>query len=295
MTFLPSLNFTTFDPVTGHTATSANSSCNVIALGFVYQKQVKIFNFDAASWPQRGTTLTQNYPGYGSVISLSRNGNYLAVGAPLSDNDAGRVYVYKWNGSNYVSHTTNGDGFLAIGNTPYIPNPPVFWNIGRFGSSLSISDDGSTLAVGVPGAIDSLFGSMGQVVIFTRLINGQWIQDGIVDYSDTYPVLTPSRFGQSVCLNSTGDLLAISFFGEFGDETYGIYSGGFSVYASAAGSWERIFKYQHPGNTENFGETLSMTADGTKIGFASDSATGIVKVFTRVGNTYIDSGNNISF
>jgi hypothetical protein len=69
---------------------------------------------------------------FGYAVSISGDGNHVAVGAPLSNN--GQTYVYFWN------------GYTWVGTDPLSGTDPT----SGFGSSVDLSKDGTTLAIGAP-------------------------------------------------------------------------------------------------------------------------------------------------
>ena len=117
-------------------------------------------------------------------MSLSNNGEVLAVGAPIS-NGLGYVKIYKYDGSQYSEVTT-------IAET--IPNY-------RFGYAVSLSGDGKRLAVGQPWASWGGYAYVYNVDLSTKLATeifydyGAWFGSG--------------QFGYSVALSDDSNLLAV--------------------------------------------------------------------------------------
>ena len=115
-------------------------------------------------WTQRGSVVSQQ-GGFGHSVALSQyDGNILVVGAPffrtfeLTDSayiplSEGRVYIYKWNGSNYTLQQTlnSPSGTLDLqqdGNTPL--SQWATWKNFYFGYSLGVTDIGDKIIVGEP-------------------------------------------------------------------------------------------------------------------------------------------------
>ena len=76
----------------------------------------------------------------GYSVSLSANGNIVAIGAVNNDangNNNGHVRVYSWNGSTWDQVGNDIDGEMG-GNGDF------------FGFSVSLSDDGNIVAIGGP-------------------------------------------------------------------------------------------------------------------------------------------------
>ena len=129
---------------------------------------------------------------FGGSVSLNHDGTILAVGSPDSSSSPGYVSIFKLESSVWTKKLTiSGD---EIGD--------------RFGASISLSDDGYTLAVGAPNHNSN----KGQVKIY-NIFNGQsWTEsqlgsdlDGLDDYTSS-----GGEFGSSVSLSGNGRILAAS-------------------------------------------------------------------------------------
>ena len=70
-------------------------------------------------------------------VSLSKDGNTLAIGAKAHDNAKGHTRVFKWNGSAWASMGAEIDGQAAGDESGY---------------SVSLNADGTKLAIGAPEA-----------------------------------------------------------------------------------------------------------------------------------------------
>lgn len=130
---------------------------------------------------------------FGWSVSISGDGNVIAVGAPFDDIgrnlDQGSVYIFVRRQRQWIQQQklTAVDG--AAGD--------------RFGLSLSISSDGNTLVIGVPYIKISEKREQGSAYVFVRS-GEQWIQqqkltawDGSVD----------DQFSHSVFLSGSGNLI----------------------------------------------------------------------------------------
>eukprot|EP00956_Cyclotella_meneghiniana_P013274 scaffold19059_cov39-Cyclotella_meneghiniana.AAC.1 len=116
-----------------------------------YSGHVRVFKLVGTSWSQIGQDILGEAKGdyFGYSVSLSSDGSVLAVGAPYNDgsgSNTGHVRVFKLVDSNWVQMGQDIDGE---------PNPRCDWA----GSSVSLSSDGSVLAIGAPrndgSAVDS--------------------------------------------------------------------------------------------------------------------------------------------
>ena len=270
---------------------------------------VYVFAASGGGWSQQAYLKASNPEAgdnFGQAVSLSRDGDTLAAGAPLEDSaallingsqgdnsaaDSGAAYVFTrtgvtWSQQVYVksSNTDAGD---------------------HFGHALALAGDGATLAVTAPfedsaalsiggDAVDDCEGIVlincepdsGAAYIYAR--NGAtWGAQAYVKASNT---TAQDNFGQAVALSFAGDLLAVGAHledsqttgvgGEQSDDG-AIQSGAVYVYERAAGEWgNRAYaKASTSGVGDNFGFDLGLSDDGTTLvvgGPLEDSAaTGI--------------------
>ncbi|MCH2131977.1 MAG: FG-GAP repeat protein, partial [Pirellulaceae bacterium] len=102
--------------------------------------QVYRYDFGTGVWNQHGPDIHGNAVGdqFGSSIALSSDGSTVAIGAPGNADVAGHTQVYR-----YDSGTGTWDQFGADmeGET----------DDDQFGSSVALSADGNTVAIGAPG------------------------------------------------------------------------------------------------------------------------------------------------
>ena len=121
---------------------------------------VKLFEWNGITWTQKGSdilgTNTNQY--LGASISLTGNGNTIAIGSPNNNSGTGIVQVYKWIVNGWVQ-----EGLNITGSSIHE----------YFGSSVSINGNGNFLAVGIPGK-DGIGDWDGETRTFS-LINANWI------------------------------------------------------------------------------------------------------------------------
>ena len=98
---------------------------------------VRIFDWSGGTWTQVGMDIDGAVAGdrLGYDVSLSADGNRVAIGSSHHNNGAGHVRIYDWDGSNWskIGSDINGE---AAGD--------------RFGRSVSLSADGNRLGIGAP-------------------------------------------------------------------------------------------------------------------------------------------------
>jgi len=145
------------------------------------------------SWDQRGSDIDGEVAGdqSGYSVSLSSDGTILAIGGIFNDgsgSNAGHVRVYVWNGTSWNQRGSDIDGEVA-GDTS--------------GYSVSLSSDGTILAIGATGN-DGSGSNAGHVRVYVW--NGtSWNQRG----SDIDGEAAGDLSGYSVSLSSDGTILAI--------------------------------------------------------------------------------------
>ena len=140
----------------GAPGTWFGSVSNINGYAYVFTK-----DSTGNGWTQRGSVVSQQ-GGFGHSVALSqKDGNILAVGAPfyntLVPNNSGnidfnsipvsegKVYIYKWDGSNYTLQQTlnSPSGTLST-------STPATWQNFYFGYSLGITNVGHKIIVGEP-------------------------------------------------------------------------------------------------------------------------------------------------
>jgi hypothetical protein len=111
--------------------------------------QTAIYDWDGSQWVQRGNAIEGSniLDQCGYAVSLSGNGNRIAVGYRASDlafTGAGQVRVFDWTGTTWAQ---NGDPILGDDTDTYC------------GHSVGLSDDGAVLGVGLTrGSVIDPFG-----------------------------------------------------------------------------------------------------------------------------------------
>ena len=127
---------------------------------------VRVFEFSGGSWSQLGSDIDGEAAGdeFGESVSLSSDGTILAVGAVGNDESgmtAGHARVFEFSGGSWSQLGSDIDGEAAYDN---------------FGQSVSLSSDGTILAVGGWGN-DGTANGAGHVRVF-EFSGGSWSQLG---------------------------------------------------------------------------------------------------------------------
>ena len=214
---------------------------------------VRIFRVDARNrYAQFGSDLYGETPGdyFGEAVSISADGKTIAVGAPW-DSSLNRSYV------RVFRLKTNSDQYTQLG------SDIVGAAAGdQFGHSVSISADGTTIAVGAPFNSDNgRFSGHVRVYRYTASIDN-YVQIG----SDIDGEAAHHYVGASVSLSANGATIAI---GAQNWKPVGrFYSGRIRVYRFNAdiGRYEQLGSDIEGGATaDTLGYAVSISADGETI------------------------------
>jgi hypothetical protein len=234
---------------------------------------VRIYDLSNGIWTQRGLDLDGEWGGdeFGHSISLSSDGTIIAIGAPYNDGGntggyyrIGRVYVYEW-----VNNAWSQKGLDLVGAANY----------DEFGVSVSLSSDGTMLAVGAPRA-DINGADSGEVTVY-EWVNNAWSQRGSSIAGST----ASDILGYRVSLSSDGSVLAAGALGN---------SGHFEVY-----EWDNgITDWSQRGlDISGYMSSLSLSSDGTVIaigGRLNDTTNGTdsgdVRVYAWNSTAWIQRG-----
>ncbi len=160
---------------------------------FMTTGHVRIFEFSGGSWTQLGANIDGEaaYDNSGWSVSLSSDGSRVAIGARGNDgggSDSGHVRIYEFSGGNWTQLGADIDG-EADGD--------------RSGYSVSLSSDGSRVAIGAP-YNDGGGSESGHVRVY-ELSGGIWTQLG----ADIDGEAAGDQSGWSVSLLSDGSRVAI--------------------------------------------------------------------------------------
>lgn len=214
-------------------------------LGFTSgQGQVRVFRNIKDTWVQIGQDLYgQNaLASAGTSVDLSADGTTVAFGAPNtqvspSTSFIGNVEVYQLQGNTWVQKGTdiNGDGSII-----------------KFGQSVSLSDDGSIVAISQTGDPANInVSQIGRVKVY-QFVNNQWTQIGNTIFGQA----ERDEFGWRVSLSASGTILAIS----------SATSNVVLVYQLIGSVWTQIGEALLGENTgDRFGYSIGLTKDGSKL------------------------------
>jgi len=202
---------------------STSSDGVIIAVGTPFngsnRGHVRVYENIDGIWTQIGADIDGEAVGdfSGNSISLSSNGNTLAVGASGNDgngNGSGHVRVYENISDTWSQIGSDIDG-EAVGD--------------ESGFSVSLSSNGNMLAVGAVGNNDNT----GHVRVYEK-ISGTWTQIG----ADIDGEAVGDESGVSVSLSSNGSVVAIGASDNDGEN--GSDSGHVRVYKYISGIWTQV-------------------------------------------------------
>ncbi len=205
------------------------------------------------NWVQIGSDIDGEsyYDESGGYVSLSSDGSTVAIGAGYNDGngtDSGhvRIYSYDSGSSTWTQMGSDIDGESAGDYSGY---------------SVSLSSDGSTVAIGA-GSNDGNGNSSGHVRIYSYDSGSStWTQMGSdIDGESSYDFS-----GYSVSLSSDGTTVAI---GATSNDGNGTYSGHVRIYSYDSGSstWTQMGSdIDGESSYDRSGESVSLSSDGSTV------------------------------
>ena len=237
---------------------------------------VRVYKNNSGTWEQIGSDIDGKNAGdlFGSSVSLSSDGSIIAIGGYRNDangSNSGHVRIYKNNSGIWEQIGSDIEGSKKGD---------------EFGYSVSLSSDGSIVAIG--GWLGDAGGANSGTVKVYENNSGSWEQIG----SDIYGEKKQDRSGGSVSLSNDGSIVAI---GALHNDGNGDDSGHVRIYKNISGSWEQIgtdFDGDNPG--DKFGQTISLSGDGSclAIGALYNNGNGTESGQVRVFTTNRDDGDS---
>ena len=171
-----------------------SSNGNIVAVGapgVSNDSYVRVYKNENGSWVQIGNDIENDgiLERVGSGVAISDDGTIVAVGArQAGDLDKGHVRIYK-----NENGTWSKIGNDIIGEA----------NFDESGSSVSLSSDGTIVAIGAP--FNDVNGSKSGHVRVYKNENGTWTQIG----GDIDGDAAGNEFGKKIDLSSDGTIIAI--------------------------------------------------------------------------------------
>ena len=208
---------------------------------------VRIYKDVLGTWTQIGMSIDgeTSDDNSGTSVSLNSDGSVVAIGAHRNDgngSNSGHVRIYEDVAGTWTQVGTDIDG-EAIDD--------------RSGTSVSLSSDGSVVAIGA-NRNDGNGSNSGHVRVYKDVL-GTWTQVG----TDIDGEAAGDLSGHSVSLSSDGSIVAIGAVANAGN---GLNSGHVRIYKDVAGTWTLVgVDIDGEAAGDNSGRSLSLSSDGSVV------------------------------
>lgn len=253
---------------------SLSDNGNIVAIGSVgsasFTGHVSIYENINGTWTQIGNNIVGEAidNNFGISVSLSANGNIVAIGGERNDGangaKSGHVRIYENNNGTWSQIGSDIDGEAASNS---------------FGFSVSLSSDGTVVAAGA--TQNSTNGSTSGHVRVYENNNGTWTQIG----GNINGEAANDRSGYSVSLSSDGTIVAI---GALFNDGNGSNSGHVRVYENISGVWTQIGDdIDGDATGDVFGASVSLSSDGRILAVGApiaNNSRGYVNMYERINN-----------
>jgi hypothetical protein len=260
-----------------------------VAIGAPYNNansgSVRLYKYTNDTWAQIGADIDGEEVGdqSGFSVSLSSDGSVVAIGAPRNNGngaDSGSVRLYKNTSGTWDKVGADIDG-EAVGD--------------QSGFSVSLSSDGSVVAIGAP----YNNANSGHVRLYKNTgtdIAGSWVQiDGDFDGEEA-----EGQSGWSVSLSSDGSVLAIGAITNNGSGGGRVDSGHVRLYRNRGDIWVQIgFDIDGEAAGDQSGKSVSLSSDGSVVAVGASyndgngNASGSVRLYKNIDNTWTKIGFDI--
>lgn len=204
---------------------SLSSDGTIVAVGAQFGNAdrngiTRIYEYSGTIWSQIGSDIIGIYAGdyAGERVSLSSDGTIIAIGVRrYGSSDKGSVNMYEYNGSDWDSIGT------IYGESDF----------DYFGGAVSLSSDGTTVAIGATNNDPNGISNAGHVRVL-KYTGSAWSQLG----QDIDGLATNDSFGGSVSISADGSIVAI---GAYLSDPNGITDAGqTTIYQYMNGTWNQI-------------------------------------------------------
>jgi hypothetical protein len=246
---------------------------------------VRVYEYSGGTWTQLGSDIDAEAPSdqSGHSVSMSSDGTRVAIGAPRNDGNnpphsasSGHVRVYEYSGGTWTQLGADIDG-ETINDLS--------------GTSVSLSSDGTRVAIGAP-QHDISSAVAGHVRVY-EYSGGTWTQLG----ADIDGETGSDQSGHSVSLSSDGTRVAI---GSVYNSENGSRSGHVRVYEYGGGTWSQLgFDIDGEAEEDDSGNSVSLSSDGTRVAIGAPfndgngTRSGHVRVYEYSGGTWTQLGADI--
>ena len=239
---------------------------------------VRIYSLSGGIWVQIGNDIDGDAGGdyFGWNVSINEDGSRLIIGAPYNDGggiDAGHAKVFEYSMGNWIQVGADIQG-AAPGD--------------RSGGAVSISDDGSRVAVGAIHNGDNGINA-GHARIFEE-VAGNWVQLG----NDLDGEAAEDRFGLGVALSGNGDRIVV------GGHFNGGQAGHARVFQENTGVWSQIgLDIDGEQGGDHSGRAVAISQDGSRVAIGAyfndgnGISSGHIRVFEDIAGSWTQIGVDI--
>jgi hypothetical protein len=253
---------------------SMSKDGNTLAIGAVDNDgsgnsagHVRVYEWSGSAWAQKGEDIDGETSDArsGWSVSMSSDGNTLAIGAPRHDEgavNAGHVRVYEWSGSAWAQKGEDIGGGSSNDQGGY---------------SVSMSEDGNTVAIAAPG--DVLPSTTAAYVRVHEWSGSEWTQKG----EDINGEAIGDNSGHSVSMSSDGNTIAI---GAINNDGTASSAGHVRVYGWCCLTWLQIGEdIDGEASQDKSGYSVSLSSDGNALAIGAPyndgagTSAGHVRVF----------------
>jgi hypothetical protein len=238
---------------------------NIVAIGAPFNSdngnsagQVRVYQYSNNAWTKIGADIDgeSSNDNSGQAVAISSDGTIVAIGAPQNSNGngngSGQVRVYRNIAGTWTKLGADIDG-EAAGDVS--------------GSSVAISSDGTTVAIGAP-FNDGTGNSAGQLRVY-QYSNSSWTKIG----SDIDGNAASDGSGRSVAISSDGTIVAI---GAPQSSMFSSEKGYVKLYKNVSGTWTLIDqKIDGEASDDASGSSVAISSNGTIVGIGAPSNSGI--------------------
>ena len=212
---------------------------------------VRVYEWNGSTWLQKGSDIDGEASGdkSGLSVSISSDGSIVAIGARYNDgngSNSGHVRVYEWNGSAWVQRGIDIDGEASSDYS---------------GTSVSLSSDGSVVAIGAPDNAGGFGGGHVRVYEWNGTIWSQVGSDLDGKWGD--------EFGTSVALNDDGKFISV------GSPHFS--KGTTEVFQYVDGYWKNIAYLEGEGSFDYSGKVTAISGNGSIVVTSSNENDGNVQ------------------
>ena len=257
---------------------SLNNDGTIIAIGSYRNDtngsnsgHVRIFSYNGNNWIQLGQNIEGDADNdlFGISVSINDNGNIVAIGGIGYDSNSGIARIYK-----YINNV-----WIQLGND--IESSAIGENLGN---SISINGAGNIVVIGA--RYNSINGTnKGRVCIYNYDGNS-WIQLG----QDLYGENNTDNFGDSVSINSEGNIIAIG--AHYYDNTL-LNTGFVKIFRfnNNTNNWLQIGNnIEGTSSNEQLGKTVIMNKIGDIVAIGGSTTSDYVKVFKNINESWVQYG-----